>query len=83
MDNMQSTASSTATVKLAIEHLQSHFAHDAKLCYVHCVEGCEYELRPVMKEDLGKRFFYSAAKLKQDDKDSLYPYIDGSEVIIG
>jgi hypothetical protein len=67
MDNMQGIASSIATVKQAIEHLQKHFAPDTKLCYVHCVEGCEYELKPVLKEDLGKRFFYSAAKLKQDD----------------
>jgi hypothetical protein len=67
MDNMQDTASNTATVKQAIEHLQKHFASDAKLCYVHCIEGCEYELRPMLKEELGKRFFYSAAKLKQDD----------------
>lgn len=76
-------ASSTATVQQVIEHLQKHFAPDASLCFVHCVEGCEYELRPVLKEELGKRFFYSAAKLKQDDKDDLYPYIDGSEVVIG
>ena len=83
MDNMQDAASNTVTVKQAIEHLQKHFAPDTKLCYVHCVEGCEYELRPVLKKDLGKRFFYSAAKLKQDDEDGLYPYIDGSEVVIG
>lgn len=83
MDSMKDTAFSTATVKQAIEHLQKHFAPDTKLCYVHCVEGCEYELKPVLKDELGKKFFYSAAKLKQDDKDGLYPYIDGSEVVIG
>ena len=83
MDKMQGIASSTATVKQVIEHLQKHFAPNARLCYVNCVEGCEYELRPVLKEELGKRFFYSAAKLKQDDKEGLYSYIDGSEVVIG
>lgn len=81
--SMKSQASNTATVQQTIEHLQKHFTSDTRLSYVHCVEGCEYELRPVLKEDLGKRFFYSAAELKQDDRGGLYPYIDGSEVVIG
>lgn len=60
----------TATIQQVIDHLEKSFKPEAKLCYLHCVEGKELELKLVPKDALGMHFFYSAAKLKEDDADN-------------
>lgn len=81
----------SATVQDFIDYLETHFKLDDKLCYMDCVEGLMNDCTYMTKEQLGKKFFYRVAALKErairngsskEVEDEMFPYVDDSDVVV-
>lgn len=82
----------TTTVKQLIDYLQANFKLDDKLCYMDYVQGYKNDCTYIIKDQLGKRFFYSVKDLKdrnmkkhnftKDKEDDLYSYVNDNDVVV-